>query len=164
MGKLQYHVLPTLDERQYHFMSQRGSKDDLYILLSRVRRDLRAKNIVITILLNLVVFENAVGSPEPASDQMMLKNNAGASESSTTEGYVQGSIELCTKYSIMEPEVQLILARLLSTRLRRHACHSENENRGSGSPSCVHWYLFGSSTHLLPGAWMDENGSHVLVG
>ncbi|CAK1593615.1 unnamed protein product [Parnassius mnemosyne] len=113
VGRIQWHVLPTLNKNQYGFMPQRGTEDALYHLLEHIKNEVRNKKIVLVISLDIEgAFDNAwwpalklqltkkkcpknlydmVGSY--LQDRKITANYARAtSEKGITEGCIQGSI------------------------------------------------------------------------
>lgn len=113
VGRLQWHLLPTLSPKQYGFTPQRGTDDALYDLMRHVRAEVSAKKSAIVVsldiegafdnawwpaLLNRLAAKRCPGNLYRAvnsylSDRKVLVNYAGAtSERGTTKGCVQGSI------------------------------------------------------------------------
>lgn len=113
VGRLQWHLLPTLNQRQYGFMPQRGTEDALYDLLGHVRKELGNKKSVIIVSLDIEgAFDNAwwpalkdqllrkrcpknlyLAVNSYLNDRKIVVNYAGeTSERGTTKGCVQGSI------------------------------------------------------------------------
>lgn len=130
VGRLQYHLLPTLNPRQYGFMPQRGTEDALYDLVKHIRSELQAKKSVIVVSLDIEgAFDNAWW---PALKHQLLTrkcptnlyklvdsyltgrkitvNYAGSkTERTTTKGCVQGSIGGPTFWNlILDPLLQLL--------------------------------------------------------
>ncbi|XP_046977642.1 uncharacterized protein LOC124543462 [Vanessa cardui] len=113
VGRLQYHLLPTLHPSQYGFMPQRGTEDALYDLVGHIQKEIRSKKIVLLVSLDIEgAFDNAwwpalkkqlVKKHCPRNlyalvtsylqDRRVIVNYARAtSEKGTTKGCVQGSI------------------------------------------------------------------------
>ncbi|XP_048480282.1 uncharacterized protein LOC119694816, partial [Plutella xylostella] len=130
VGRLQYHLLPTLNPKQYGFMPQRGTDDALYDLVKHIRSQLQAKQSVIVVSLDIEgAFDNAWW---PALKHQLLTrrcpqnlrrlvdsylegrkitvNYAGAkSERTTSKGCVQGSIGGPTFWNlILDPLLQIL--------------------------------------------------------
>lgn len=130
VGRLQWHLLPTLDQKQYGFMPQRGTEDALYDLMGHIRKELQAKKSVILVSLDIEgAFDNAWW---PALKYQLLTRRcpknlynlvnsylagrkitvhyAGASsERNTTKGCVQGSIGGPTFWNlILDPLLKLL--------------------------------------------------------
>ncbi|XP_063823084.1 uncharacterized protein LOC135073021 [Ostrinia nubilalis] len=130
VGRLQWHILPTLSQKQYGFMPQRGTEDALYDLINHVRKELDRKKSVIMISLDIEgAFDNAWwpalktqlasrGCPRNLykmvcsylSDRSITVHYAGAkSTRGTTKGCVQGSIGGPTFWNIiLDPLLQLL--------------------------------------------------------
>lgn len=130
VGRLQWHLLPTLSPKQYGFMPQRGTEDALYDLVRHVRQELNSKKSVIIVSLDIEgAFDNAWW---PAlknqlltrkcpknlyhavcsylSDRKITVHYAGSSsDRNTTKGCVQGSIGGPTFWNlILDPLLQIL--------------------------------------------------------
>lgn len=113
VGRLQWHLLPTLSSKQYGFMPQRGTEDALYDLVEHIKEGVQSKNIVLLISLDIEgAFDNAwwpalkhqlakKRCPKNLYDMVnsylsnrKIKVNYArtAYEKETTKGCVQGSI------------------------------------------------------------------------
>ncbi|XP_050553864.1 uncharacterized protein LOC126911310 [Spodoptera frugiperda] len=113
IGRIQWHIFPTLHKNQYGFLPQRGTEDALYDLVERVKTEFDSKNIVILVSLDIEgAFDNAwwpslkqqlIARKCPRnlyalvdsylSERKIKVNYAGASsEKGTNKGCVQGSV------------------------------------------------------------------------
>lgn len=112
---MQWHVLPTLNSRQYGFFPQRGAEDALYDLVEHVRREIlstQKKSVLIVSLDIEGAFDNAwwpalktqlrerkcprniyaLVSSYLKDRKIMVNYARTVSERCTTKGCVQGSI------------------------------------------------------------------------
>ncbi|KAL0812196.1 hypothetical protein ABMA28_009571 [Loxostege sticticalis] len=130
VGRLQWHLLPTLNQRQYGFMPQRGTEDALYDLLRHVRTEICNKKSVVMVSLDIEgAFDNAwwpalkdqlqrrrcpknlyLTVKSYLEDRKIVVNYAGeTSERETTKGCVQGSIGGPTFWNIiLDPLLQTL--------------------------------------------------------
>lgn len=130
VGRLQWHLLPTLSNKQYGFMPQRGTEDALYDLMDHIAREQAQKRSIIMVSLDIEgAFDNAWwpalkkqlldrGCPENLyrtvdsylTDRKVEIHYAGASsERETNKGCVQGSIGGPTFWNlILDPLLQIL--------------------------------------------------------
>lgn len=122
VGRLQWHILPTLNNKQYGFMPQRGTEDALYDLVKHVKEEIERKKIVLIVSLDIEgAFDNAwwpalkqqlkiKNTPKNLFELVIsyLKNRRivvnyarATSEKETTKGCVQGSIGGPTFWNII---------------------------------------------------------------
>ncbi|XP_050563196.1 uncharacterized protein LOC118276113 isoform X1 [Spodoptera frugiperda] len=113
IGRIQWHILPTLHKNQYGFLPQRGTEDALYDLVNRIKTEMDEKKIVVLVSLDIEgAFDNAwwpalkhqlIARKCPKnlyamvnsylSERRVKVNFAGASsEKGTNKGCVQGSV------------------------------------------------------------------------
>ena len=60
IGRIQWHILQTLNPRQYGFMPQRGTEDALYDAMMHIKQELSGKKIVLVVSLDIEgAFDNA---------------------------------------------------------------------------------------------------------
>ena len=133
VGRLQWHLLPTLSPRQYGFMPQRGTEDALYDLMEHIAKQRAQKLSSIIVSLDIEgAFDNAWW---PAlkhqllerrcprnlyktvdsylTDRKVTVNYAGASsDRDTNKGCVQGSIGGPTFWNvILDPLLKILSGR-----------------------------------------------------
>lgn len=132
VGRLQWHLLPTLNTKQYGFMPQRGTEDALYDLMEHITEQQAQKKSVIVVSLDIEgAFDNAWW---PALKNQLLNKNcprnlyravnsyltdrkveihyAGASsERETNKGCVQGSIGGPTFWNLILDALLQILSK-----------------------------------------------------
>ncbi|XP_072948186.1 uncharacterized protein [Epargyreus clarus] len=122
VGRIQWHILPTLNKTQYGFTPQRGTEDALYDLMEFVRSEVNNKKIVLMVSLDIEgAFDNAwwpalkhqlkkrkcpgniyAMVSSYLKDRTVKINYAGAAyEKETTKGCVQGSIGGPTFWNII---------------------------------------------------------------
>ncbi|XP_060809452.1 uncharacterized protein LOC132901769 [Amyelois transitella] len=120
--RLQWHLLPTLNPRQYGFLPQRGTEDALYDLIGHVNAEKEAGRSVLIVSLDIEgAFDNAwwpalmnqlrlrrcpknlyLMVDSYLKDRKIVVNYAGeTSERDTTKGCVQGSIGGPTFWNII---------------------------------------------------------------
>ncbi|GBP00859.1 Putative 115 kDa protein in type-1 retrotransposable element R1DM [Eumeta japonica] len=60
IGRIQWHMLPSLSPKQYGFMPQRSTEDALYDLVNHVKKEIESKKAVLLISLDIEgAFDNA---------------------------------------------------------------------------------------------------------
>ncbi|XP_046977641.1 uncharacterized protein LOC124543461 [Vanessa cardui] len=126
--RLQWHLLPTLNSRQYGFLPQRGTEDALYDLMKHIEAERERGNSVILVSLDIEgAFDNAwwpalknqlrlrrcpknlyLMVNSYLQNRKIIVNYAGEkSERDTTKGCVQGSIAGPTFWNIiLDPLLQ----------------------------------------------------------
>lgn len=131
--RLQWHILPTLNSRQYGFTPQRGTEDALYDLMRHVKSEVENRKIVIIVSLDIEgAFDNAwwpalknqlrvrkcprnlyAMVDSYLSDRKIVVNYArAASGKETTKGCVQGSIGGPTFWNIiLDPLLQKLTGK-----------------------------------------------------
>ncbi|GBP97791.1 Putative 115 kDa protein in type-1 retrotransposable element R1DM [Eumeta japonica] len=58
--RIQWHIMPKLQTRQYGFMPQRGTEDSLYDLMTHIHNELNLKRIIVMVSLDIEgAFDNA---------------------------------------------------------------------------------------------------------
>ncbi|GBP24847.1 Putative 115 kDa protein in type-1 retrotransposable element R1DM [Eumeta japonica] len=58
--RIQWHIMPKLQMRQYGFMPQRGTEDSLYDLMTHIHNELNLKRIIVVVSLDIEgAFDNA---------------------------------------------------------------------------------------------------------
>ncbi|GBP88383.1 Putative 115 kDa protein in type-1 retrotransposable element R1DM [Eumeta japonica] len=58
--RIQWHIMPKLQTRQYGFMLQRGTEDSLYDLMTHIHNELNLKRIIVMVSLDIErAFDNA---------------------------------------------------------------------------------------------------------
>ncbi|GBP61692.1 hypothetical protein EVAR_43630_1 [Eumeta japonica] len=51
--RIQWHIMPKLQTRQYDFMPQRGTEDSLYDLMTHIHNELNLKRIIVMVSLDI---------------------------------------------------------------------------------------------------------------
>lgn len=130
VGRLQWHILPTLSTKQYGFMPQRGTEDALYDLVEHIRKEQTQKKSVIIVSLDIEgAFDNAwwpalkyqlqtrrcprnlykVVNSYLSDRKVTVHYARASSERETNKGCVQGSIGGPTFWNlILDPLLQIL--------------------------------------------------------